>query len=136
MNGLRCVARGDVVYALLSRRGAAKAPGFFTPPETELQVGIVDYAAGYLAKPHAHRPPTASIDRVCEVLFVENGKIEVQIFDEAWGVLAVDVLSQGDCVVFIRGGHSVRMLEPTRLVEVKQGPYPGDGLAKSFLATP
>jgi hypothetical protein len=54
------------------------------------------------------------------------------VFDEEWKELATEELSTGDFLIFFKGGHSVEMLEKSRLIEVKQGPYPGDNAAKSF----
>ena len=35
-------------------------------------------------------------------------------------------LKAGDVVVLLSGGHSFTMLEPSQLVEIKQGPYLGE----------
>lgn len=36
------------------------------------------------------------------------------------------VLVAGDVILLATGGHGFEMLEPSELIEVKQGPYPGD----------
>jgi mannose-6-phosphate isomerase-like protein (cupin superfamily) len=67
-----------------------------------------------------------------EFLYFERGKAKVIVFDEAWNAVAEEVVNGGDFLLFLDGGHSVDMLEPTRFIEVKQGPYPGDKQAKVF----
>ena len=132
MGQMTRVVHGDTTYAILIESFGGQAPGFFTPRETALQAGIVDHPAGYYSPPHAHSCERREIGETCEFLYVDSGRIAVEIFDEAWRSLRAVTLAAGDCAVLIRGGHSVRALEPTRLVEVKQGPYPGDGKAKVF----
>ena len=58
--------------------------------------------------------------------------MRVTVYDEVWEVLKEEVLSAGDFLVFLEGGHSLTMLEKTRLIEVKQGPYLGDAEAKIY----
>ena len=41
-------------------------------------------------------------------------------------------LGPGDFLLSLTGGHSFEVLEDVRLIEVKQGPYPGDAYAKRF----
>jgi hypothetical protein len=36
------------------------------------------------------------------------------------------ILSAGDVILLAFGGHGFEMLEPTEIIEVKQGPYAGD----------
>jgi hypothetical protein len=35
------------------------------------------------------------------------------------------VLERGDVILLVSGGHGFRMLEPTEMIEVKQGPFVG-----------
>jgi hypothetical protein len=44
-------------------------------------------------------------------------------------------LRQGEILFHIRGGHAFRFLEPTRLIEVKSGPYLGREKDKVLLGT-
>jgi hypothetical protein len=48
----------------------------------------------------------------------------VDIYDND-ELIATTQLSPGDVMVLLAGGHALRMLEDTVLVEVKQGPYLG-----------
>jgi mannose-6-phosphate isomerase-like protein (cupin superfamily) len=36
------------------------------------------------------------------------------------------ILNQGDIILLAFGGHGFEMLEPTEMIEVKQGPYAGE----------
>jgi hypothetical protein len=58
------------------------------------------------------------------VLLVRSGSCEVDVYDDD-ELIATTHLSPGDVMVLVAGGHALRMLEDTVLVEVKQGPYVG-----------
>jgi hypothetical protein len=46
------------------------------------------------------------------------------------------IASAGNCKLLAFGGHGFEMLEPTEIIEVKQGPYAGDGDKKRFEGVP
>lgn len=105
---------------------------FFTANEDEFQVGIFEREKGYEVKPHQHPENKHTVTRTTEFLYFEKGSATVTVFDEGWSKLHTQVMKAGDFLVFFRGGHTLTMLEPTRLVEVKQGPYGGEGTTKIF----
>jgi hypothetical protein len=108
---------------------------FLTDAADALQVGLFERPQGYCVAPHTHPPKERTVTGTPEFLYVEEGEIAVVVFDEAWRELGTDTLSAGDFLLFLRGGHSVTMRAPTRLLEVKQGPFPGDGEAKTYRAS-
>jgi hypothetical protein len=60
------------------------------------------------------------------VLFVRSGKVRVDFFTDGRHYLESTVLCGGDVIMLVAGGHGFEMLEPTEMIEVKQGPYCGD----------
>jgi len=46
--------------------------------------------------------------------------------------MAVFDLKAGDFMLSVAGGHAFSIEKGSRLIEVKQGPYPGDKRAKVF----
>jgi quercetin dioxygenase-like cupin family protein len=115
----------DTTLALVVRAVPA-APGaqFVTPSEAGLQVGVLTHAEGTSIPRHAHRPVERQVSGTSEVLLVRSGSCEVDIYDDE-ELIATTRLSSGDVIVLLAGGHALRMLEDTVLVEVKQGPYFG-----------
>lgn len=61
-----------------------------------------------------------------EVLFVKSGKVRVDFYGDDRNYLESRILEQGDVILLASGGHGFEMLEPTEMIEVKQGPYAGD----------
>lgn len=61
-----------------------------------------------------------------EVLYIREGKIVCHIYDHDGEQAATLEAAAGDILVLRAGGHGIEVLEETDMVEVKQGPYPGD----------
>ncbi len=99
---------------------------FFTPSTYSQQIGYMNRPTGYVIAPHVHNPVTREVQFTKEVLFIKSGKLRVDFYDEDQIYLESTVLNAGDVILLAFGGHGFEMLEPTEIIEVKQGPYAGD----------
>ena len=117
---------------MLFRPLAGSGSRFFTPPELDLQVAVQERRRGERVRPHTHRRHERVIASVSEFLYVEHGRVLLQIYDEHWQLCTETVLSQGEMVLLLRGGHALTVLDDARLVEVRQGPFAGTALDKTF----
>jgi hypothetical protein len=52
--------------------------------------------------------------------------MRVDFYSEAQEYLQSTILEAGDIILLAFGGHGFEMLEPTEIIEVKQGPFAGD----------
>jgi hypothetical protein len=43
-------------------------------------------------------------------------------------------IAAGDTIILMHGAHGFRVIEPCRVIEVKQGPYLGIDIEKAFFA--
>lgn len=124
--GVRSVVGESGLLALFIRRHVALPESrFLTAPETEFQVGFIVHPEGHQVLPHRHVRMERRIEQTCEMLVVREGRCEVDVFDEHGIHAARETLEPGDTVLFLAGGHAVRMLQNCTLLEVKQGPYRG-----------
>ena len=125
-----------VLHALIFRKNLENKAGdgvkFLTPTDYPLQVGLIERKKGYAFRPHSHRDMHYNVNTTQEFLYVEKGRLTVKIYDAAWNVIHESVLEAGEFFLSVTGGHSFNVLEDVRLIEVKQGPYPGDQYAKRF----
>ena len=97
---------------------------FFTPDANALQAGQHSYPKGKTI--NAHRHCEVKIERnetMQEVLYVTKGKLKVNLYTDEGKKLTDKILTPGDMIVLIAGGHGFEMLEDTDFVEIKQGPY-------------
>ena len=114
----------------ISAEGSIK---FLTPQSYPLQIGLIEHREGKSVAPHIHRDLFYDVNTTQEFIYVEKGEnIMVTIFDHNWAEIEKLTMSSGDSILFVSGGHSLDIPAGCRIFEVKQGPYPGDKLAKVF----
>lgn len=94
-------------------------------PKEPMQVLVMQFAEGHEILPHGHVEHLRTFGRTQETLVVLSGRLEVSFYTYQRELVAQRTLRGGDMVVLLGGGHGMRMLEPTRLIEVKTGPYYG-----------
>ena len=123
-------ARDGQVLAYFIRAAVPDETRFLTPSDCNLQVGQVVYPAGGEIARHVHLPIERKIVGTTEVLLVQRGRCEVDVFTADRELVTTRVLGVGDMVIAVNGGHGFRVLEDLVLLEVKQGPYPGGGADK------
>ena len=99
---------------------------FFTPSTYSQQIGYMNRPAGYVIPPHVHNPVARDVQYTKEVLFIKSGRLRVDFYSEAQVYLESTILETGDVILLAYGGHGFEMLEPTEIIEVKQGPYAGE----------
>jgi hypothetical protein len=127
------VRSGDALLCYIIRSGSLPAATeFLTPPEATLQVGYVVHPRGHEIARHAHRPQERLVSGTAEVLLVHRGRCEMDIYDERQHLVGTRDLRLGDIVILLNCGHGFRMLEDTVLLEIKQGPYAGQGEKEPF----
>lgn len=105
---------------------------FLTPPEFKQQVGFVVYPAGGKIERHNHLPLQRHLVGTSEVLIVQRGRCEIDIFNDERELVATRELRCGDVMLMVGGGHGFRMLEDTVFLEIKQGPYTGENEKERF----
>ena len=99
---------------------------FFTPGHFSQQLGYMNRPSGYVIHPHVHNPVAREVQYTKEVLFIKSGRVRVDFYDDDQTYLESRILETGDVILLAYGGHGFEMLEPTEMIEVKQGPYAGE----------
>lgn len=129
------IAKNGQTFALFFSRNIPvneKGFRFVTQQNDTFQVGAFERPAGHEVKAHRHPDRDIQIRKTAEAIFFEKGKARITVFDDDWNEVGLQEVEAGWCAVLLGGGHSIEMLEDTRFVEVKQGPYPGEEEAKIF----
>ena len=62
------------------------------------------------------------INKTQEVLFIKSGKLRIDLYSSKKYYRSF-ILNKGDIIFLSSGGHGFKMLKPTEIIEVKQGPY-------------
>lgn len=112
-------------FAIIIRSKTAPAAiKFFTPDDFSLQMGKHHHPKGKKILPHKHCP--VMIKRKAslhEVLYIEHGQVKATFYDEKDKKIASKILQAGDMALLMEGGHGFEFLKPTKMIEIKQGPY-------------
>ena len=130
---IETIACRDQVLAILVRANyRASGIQFFTPDNFSQQLAYMNRATGYVIPPHVHNPQRREVQFTNEVLFIKSGRVRVDLYDSDKVYAESRVLETGDVILLVSGGHGFEMLEDTEMIEVKQGPYTGEGEKTRF----
>ena len=127
----------ETVYAIIINSDY-KSEGikFLTPNNFSQQLGYMNRPTGYKILPHIHNVISREVKTTNEVLFIKSGKVRVDFYDTNQIYLESRILKKGDTILLVEGGHGFEMLEPSEIIEVKQGPFLGDTDKIRFDETP
>ena len=67
------------------------------------------------------------------MVHIKSGRTVVNLYDLNGKKFKSVELSDGDTIFFVDGGHGFEMLEDTKIIEVKQGPYFGKDKDKRMI---
>lgn len=121
------ISHNNVLLAIIIRADYKKdGIEFFTPDDFSQQLAYMNRPTGYLIEPHVHNSVPREVHLTQEVLLIRKGKVRVDFYSQDKVYLESRVLETGDVILLASGGHGFTMLEPTEMIEIKQGPYAGE----------
>lgn len=128
------VKKNSKVIAIVVRKNIkVKEVEFFSPKNYPFQIGFHDRPKNTYLKPHLHPLKNFYIKSAQEVLYVLEGKIKIDLYDEKKKLVGHKTLNSGDSILFVSGGHGIKFIKKSRVFEVKQGPFFGDKKAKTYI---
>jgi hypothetical protein len=124
---IRVTHEGDLLALIVGRDDLEDGYNFVSGNDWGVQVGFNNYAQGAVCAAHEHLPRSAELaasigESTVEVLHILRGRCELDLYHHD-RLVATHLLTGGMTAVMVRGGHGLRMLEPTKILEAKQGPY-------------
>ncbi|MCJ7805183.1 hypothetical protein MUP46_00880 [Patescibacteria group bacterium] len=124
------ITDGDLTLAIIIRdadwKGGGNILSFVSSKEDYQQVGTWEYSKGQKLAPHIHSIQPRQVLRTQEVIFIKDGQVRADIYTEKKEFLKSVNLRKGDTIILLNGGHGYEILEDnTKVLEVKNGPYPG-----------
>jgi hypothetical protein len=125
---IETITSGLEPIALIIRAEYDK-PGiqFFTPANFSQQVAYMKHRKGHKIAAHVHNMVARQVLYTQEVLIIRKGKIKVYLYNSNKEFIVDRILKMGDLILLCGGGHSFECLEETAMIEIKQGPFAGDG---------
>lgn len=124
---MREIKINEVVIArIISSEDWKEGLSFFSQDEDFIQVGTWVYQSGKKLAAHFHNKVERKITHTQEVIFVKQGKINAMVYDLNNVQIETAIVSAGEIIVLLNGGHGYDILEDnTQVLEIKNGPYPG-----------
>ena len=98
---------------------------FLTRDESFIQVGTWNYEKNKILDAHYHNYFERKSYRTQEVVIVLEGKIKCNLFTEDGSEVHTAIINKGQMIVQYEGVHEYEILEKTKVIEVKNGPYFG-----------
>jgi hypothetical protein len=143
MSGVEKIEHNGLILAIVIRKKSLdymESSGseimFATPNEFPLQVGLHNWQSGKLIREHFHLP-FEKLEKfpVQEFFYVVSGKIRIDLYDDRENDAKVSeiIVNTGDTII-LNTGHGMESLEPSKLIELKQGPYRGRDLEKRYVS--
>lgn len=116
---------GKILAIVIRKDSSLKGVNFFTPQDFSQQLGLLVHEKGKKIKAHRHKLIKREITLTQEVLVVLEGKLKIDLYSENMEKLKTIVITEGDTILLAHGAHSIEIMEDSRIIEVKQGPYAG-----------
>jgi hypothetical protein len=124
---------GKIIAIVVKRDFEKDGVNFISKEDFPLQLGISSYKKGNTIKAHFHIEKEIRINKIQEVVHIKSGRTRVNLYDLNGKKFKSVELSEGDTIFFVDGGHGFEMLEDTKIIEVKQGPYFGKDKDKRMI---
>jgi mannose-6-phosphate isomerase-like protein (cupin superfamily) len=117
---------GSCLAFIIPKSFGEYGTSFLTSPENPLQVGVIQRHAGDVIPGHNHKPCSLSYEgQRQEFIHILEGRVRISILDDDGKEVDRRILEPGDSLLQLRGGHRFDFELPTKMIEVKQGPYFG-----------
>ncbi len=124
---METIKKKDKTIAIIIRNDhQCDGVDFITPDDYSQQVAYMHHPQGKEIAAHVHNLVHRNVVMTQEVLFIKKGKLRVDFYDDYKDYLESRILSAGDVILLVSGGHGFKALEELEMIEVKQGPYAGD----------
>ncbi len=119
--------KGETLALVLKNDFYSDGIKFITPDDYSQQLAYMHHNKGHIILPHVHNEVKREIYYTKEVLVIKKGKLRCDFYSENREYIKSIILNDGDIILLVSGGHGFECLEETIMVEIKQGPYAGEG---------
>lgn len=116
---------GEILSIIIRNNYHADGITFITPDDFPHQLGYMNREKEYVIPPHVHNKVPRTIDFTQETIVIKSGVVRVDFYSDQRNYLESRLLYKGDIILLASGGHGFKMLQPSEMVEIKQGPYAG-----------
>jgi len=129
------IEEDGIILAIVVRRDYNKEGlNFFTNEEHSFQIGIHNVKKGKRYRAHKSLPFKKLENlKANKIYLIQRGTAKIDVYNNKNLKITDVFLYEGDLILFITGGHGITVMEDTKMIEIKQGPYRGVDDDKVFL---
>ena len=119
------IVHKNKLYALIIKETYQNKKGisFFTKNSANQQIGFMNHPKNYIIEPHKHQKRQTKIFITSEVIILQKGKLRVDFYDNKKKYLFSITLTKNQIIMLVHGSHGFKILEPVKMLEIKQGPF-------------
>jgi len=96
---------------------------FHTPDHLSFQIGTFNLSKNDILQRHVHFENRRTVKNTAEVLVLFKGEISIEVYDSSKKYVESIVITDGQIILFLEGGHSFKAEKDSNFIEIKQGPY-------------
>ena len=111
------------IFGYIIRYKKKNGVNFLTPSNLSHQIAVIAHKKNHIIKPHVHLKNIRKINYTSEVLIIQKGKLRIDLYSNKKKYLFSKILVKDDIIILIKGGHGFKIIKPTTMMEIKQGPY-------------
>jgi len=123
MEEIRIKSKDKILAVIIPNSYDKPGLNFITDPKCSFQIACINYPAAQVIERHIHPKFERKIRETIECFFVKKGRLLISFYDDQKKHVNDYTVNEGEMVLLLSGGHSLQYLEPTQLIEVRQGPY-------------
>jgi cupin fold WbuC family metalloprotein len=116
-------SKGNLIAQVINVDEADGYKQFYTKNTEDIQFGIFNLPNSEKIQKHYHPEQARRIKTTSEVLILLSGRMRVSLYDESQKHLRDITLNEGSVLITVSGGHGIEVLEDSKFIEIKQGPY-------------
>jgi len=108
---------------IVRKKDISKGKNFLTHNNEEMQFASFDLEKNEVIRNHIHNTSKREINSTSEGIVVIDGVLKIKLFDNNKNFISDHILNSGDSILLLSGGHGIEVMEDTKFIEFKQGPY-------------
>lgn len=105
---------------------------FYTDNNKDFQFGTFKLEQGEIIENHIHNLQKREINNTSEAIVVIKGSLKIMLFDNEKNFIDSVIINTNDAILLFEGGHGIEVIEESKFIEFKQGPYIEDMDKKHF----
>jgi len=121
----KIIVENEEVALFIPNISTEERINFFTDPEDQLQIAAFKMSEGEKIQPHLHLENKRELTTTAEVLFVQEGVLNVLFYADKDKEIIDQVISMktGDLILLKSGIHGFEIGKDCKFIEIKQGPF-------------